>query len=504
MDRRILILVTLCVCFSTSFAFAQTEISNDVVIIRTNSGNIVIELFESDAPNTVSNFLSLAERGFYDETLFHRVIKDFMIQGGDPNTKDTKKISQWGFGGSDSTIPDEFNTIMHKRGIVSMARNSEPNSASSQFFIVHKDSPHLDQQYTVFGRLATQESYETLDKIATLETTGPATNYIPSDLFAATIQSVEVQNHSKIKNLLNQGEPQRISAPVIETTQSYSDADLGISFDTVSTWIIQEIQKQDPRQPDIIIMGPDDPIFTSRILIFVKNSTLSSLEDFSQETRDSYSELIQSGSLVINNEERISINGKDALVRNSDEKSTTPSGTVSLKYRETVFKGNEKFYTITYASTPENFEKLLPQYDQVINSLKIKESETVSNESGGCLIATASYGSELAPQVQALREIRQNVLLNTDSGMTFMTGFDEFYYSFSPVVADLERQNPILKESVKLAITPMLYTLSILSYVDIDSEQEMLGYGMGIILLNVGMYFVIPTVLILKIKSRFY
>lgn len=495
--------MVLCVCFSTSSAFAQTEISDDVVVIQTNSGNIVIELFESDAPNTVSNFLSLAEQGFYDDTLFHRVIKDFMIQGGDPNTKDTRSLAKWGFGGSGSTIPDEFNTIMHKRGIVSMARNNEPNSASSQFFIVHQDSPHLDQQYTVFGRLATQESYETLDKIAALETTGPATNYIPSDLFAATILSVEVQKHNKIKNLLDQGEPERVAAPVIETTRSYSNADLGISFDTVSTWVIQDIQKQDPRQPDIIIMGPDDPVFASRILIFVKNSTLASLEDFSQETHDSYSKLIQSGSLVINNEERISINGKDALVRNSDEKSTI-SGTVNLKYRETVFKGNEKFYTITYASTPENFEKLLPKYDQVINSLKIKESDTVSNETGGCLIATASYDSELAPQVQALREIRQNILLNTNSGMAFMAGFDEFYYSFSPGVADLERQNPILKESVKLTITPMLYTLSILNYVDIDSEQEMLGYGVGIILLNVGMYFVIPAMIILKIKSRFY
>ena len=111
---------------------------------------------------------------------------------------------------------------------------------------------------------------------------------------------------------------------------------------------------------------------------------------------------------------------------------------------------------------------------------------------GGCLIATATYGSELAPQVQQLRELRDNTLLLTESGTSFMTGFNEFYYSFSPVIADLERESPVFKELVKITITPMLSSLSILNYVDIDSESEMLGYGMGIIILNVGMYFGLP------------
>jgi len=119
---------------------------------------------------------------------------------------------------------------------------------------------------------------------------------------------------------------------------------------------------------------------------------------------------------------------------------------------------------------------------------------------GGCLIATATYGSELAPQVQQLRELRDNTLLQTNSGSAFMTGFNQFYYSFSPTVADWERQNPVFKEAVKLVITPLITTLSILQYVDIDSEEEMLGYGIGVILLNVGMYFVAPTVLIMKVR----
>jgi len=121
---------------------------------------------------------------------------------------------------------------------------------------------------------------------------------------------------------------------------------------------------------------------------------------------------------------------------------------------------------------------------------------------GGCLIATAAFGSEMAPQVQFLREIRDNTVLQTQSGSTFMTGFNQFYYSFSPAIADYERENSAFKETVKIAITPMLTSLAILNYVDIDSEEEMLGYGIGIILLNIGMYFVAPAVIIIKIKNR--
>jgi len=121
---------------------------------------------------------------------------------------------------------------------------------------------------------------------------------------------------------------------------------------------------------------------------------------------------------------------------------------------------------------------------------------------GGCLIATAAFGSEMAPQVQFLREIRDNTVLQTESGTSFMTGFNQFYYSFSPVVADYERENPAFREAVKIAITPMLTSLAILNYVDIDSEEEMLGYGIGIILLNIGMYFVAPAVIIFKIRNR--
>lgn len=128
-------------------------------------------------------------------------------------------------------------------------------------------------------------------------------------------------------------------------------------------------------------------------------------------------------------------------------------------------------------------------------------AEECSTFGGGCLVVTAAHGTELSPQIQMLREIRDKTLLQTDSGYSFMTGFNDFYYSFSPTIADWERQNPLFKEMVKTAITPMLSTLSILSYTDINSEQEMLGYGLGIILLNLGMYFVVPAFLIMRLKK---
>jgi len=133
----------------------------------------------------------------------------------------------------------------------------------------------------------------------------------------------------------------------------------------------------------------------------------------------------------------------------------------------------------------------------------MQDGKCVAEEKGGgCLIATAAYGSEMAPQVQFLRELRDNTVLQTHSGTSFMTGFNQFYYSFSPAVADYERENPVFREAVKLTLTPLLTSLTLLNYVDIDTEEEMLGYGIGVILLNIGMYFVAPAAVIIAIKNR--
>jgi hypothetical protein len=137
-----------------------------------------------------------------------------------------------------------------------------------------------------------------------------------------------------------------------------------------------------------------------------------------------------------------------------------------------------------------------------LSSVSEDQTSTPSSSGGGCLIATAAFGSEMAPQVQFLRELRDNTVLQTTSGTTFMNGFNQFYYSFSPYVADYERENPVFKEAVKVTLTPLLTSLTLLNYVDVDTEEEMLGYGIGIILLNVGMYFVAPAILVISIKNK--
>ena len=139
------------------------------VVVNTNLGNIQFELLSDIAPETVRNFIKLAKSGFYDGTLFHRVIPKFMIQGGDPNTKEADK-STWGTGGPGYNIKAEFNSRSHLRGIVSMARSSDPDSAGSQFFIVTSDSTFLDREYTVFGQVA--DGMEVADKIVNLPRDG--------------------------------------------------------------------------------------------------------------------------------------------------------------------------------------------------------------------------------------------------------------------------------------------------------------------------------------------
>ncbi len=167
------------------------------------------------------------------------------------------------------------------------------------------------------------------------------------------------------------------------------------------------------------------------------------------------------------------------------------------------------------------FDENFAEYDSIYQAVGLEEPEIIeqeygecgegtdlvngmcvivdNSEGGGCLIATATYGSEMAPQVQFLREIRDNQLMSTESGMSFMSGFNQLYYSFSPTIADLERENPLFKEAVKLSITPLLSSLSVMSYAETDSE--VMGYGIGVILMNLGMYVGIPAIIIFKTRK---
>lgn len=174
---------------------------------------------------------------------------------------------------------------------------------------------------------------------------------------------------------------------------------------------------------------------------------------------------------------------------------------------EVQLNGNPIDFKQYYQNSTHSWIRIEPTEGgsiMIIDTSKQAFDQISQQPQGGCLIATATFGSEMAPQVQQLREFRDNTLLKTESGSVFMSGFNQFYYSFSPTIADWERQNPAFKETVKLTITPLLTSLSILNYVDIDSEAEVLGYGITIIFLNIGMYFIAPVIAIIELKKRFH
>jgi peptidyl-prolyl cis-trans isomerase B (cyclophilin B) len=142
---------------------------DEVAVMETSLGKIVLMFFSDKAPNHVENFKTLAKQGFYDGTKFHRVIPGFMIQGGDPNSK-TGDPSSWGMGGPEKRVKAEFNDVKHERGILSMARSSDPDSAGSQFFVMVKYAPSLDGKYSAFGKVVS--GMETVDKIVNLQRNG--------------------------------------------------------------------------------------------------------------------------------------------------------------------------------------------------------------------------------------------------------------------------------------------------------------------------------------------
>src|SRR4051812_37586902 len=175
-----------------SDAKPNTDSAKEVAVIKTSMGEMVLEFWPEVAPKHVENFKKLAKQGFYDGTAFHRVIKNFMIQGGDPNTKDESKRGQWGQGGPGYNVSAEFNDRKHTRGVLSMARSRDPNSAGSQFFICLADAPHLNHQYTAFGKLIKGD--DVLEKIG-----GAPTDPRDVPLTRVNIDSIKIVPADSVK-----------------------------------------------------------------------------------------------------------------------------------------------------------------------------------------------------------------------------------------------------------------------------------------------------------------
>jgi peptidyl-prolyl cis-trans isomerase B (cyclophilin B) len=160
--------------------------ANPIVVIETTQGCVEVKLFPDKAPLACENFIRLAESGYYNGVKFHRIIPGFMIQGGDPNTKNAQDKSQYGMGGPGYRVKAEFNDRSHIRGVVSMARSQDPDSAGSQFFIVVQDAPHLNRQYTVFGEVV--KGIEVVDQIVSQQRDARDN---PLERIEMTVRSVE-------------------------------------------------------------------------------------------------------------------------------------------------------------------------------------------------------------------------------------------------------------------------------------------------------------------------
>ena len=164
--------------------------SNEVAMIKTSEGDMVVQFWNDAAPNTIENFKKLARSGFYDGTIFHRVVKGFMIQGGDPNSKDAGKESSYGEGGPGYKIKAEFNDHSHERGVISMAREPNPDSAGSQFFICLAPVTRLDHQYTTFGKLS--KGNDVLDKIGETPVTRNSAGEMSKPTKRIVIESIKI------------------------------------------------------------------------------------------------------------------------------------------------------------------------------------------------------------------------------------------------------------------------------------------------------------------------
>jgi peptidyl-prolyl cis-trans isomerase B (cyclophilin B) len=497
---------------STSYVYAfggLVNIEDPLVILETTQGEIVIELFFIDAINHSENFILLSNSGYYDGILFHRIIPGFMIQSGDPNTIDGDP-NTWGQGGKGALsdrIDAEFNNIQHNRGIVSMARSSDPNSAGSQFFIVHKDSTFLDGEYTVFGRIITESSFETLDKITAVQT---GTNDRPINPEQVKIIKATVVERSDILDILELSPPIRADGSIISTESGFTtfeNQQLDVKFNAPVGWLLQQPEKTNENSPDVVAVGPKIDGINPYISLTIKDAKNKNINDLITEKNQILDQAVYQNQLEIISQQKIKSNVYETIAIGSFQ---TNDVSLKIKFIDVMILSNDQVYTFAYSNTVDNFNNDISKFDESLNSFEIpsQDSNTLklteeksSEEGGGCLIATATYGSEMATEVQQLRELRDNQLLNTESGTTFMATFNDVYYSFSPIIADYERENPYFKEAVKLAITPMINSLSLME--NAETESEVLSIGISVIALNLVVYLGVPAIVVVGIKRKF-
>ena len=360
--------------------FSQDEIDEmkqKAVLISMYEGTLMIELFPEDAPNTVNHFLELVESGYYDGVVFHRIIPGFMIQTGDPTTKDPESDrSLWGQGGPGYTIDAEFNRLQHDRGIVSMARSSHPDSAGSQFFIVHQDSNFLDGEYTAFGRLVPGTySHRQLDDIASLATDD---RDAPLDVLKATIMKAKILDPFTS----GFGDPDRTSAISTTTkiqggkTERYHNYQHGVSFDIPYRWNIVEgadnylnlTLEPDPLEHNVKAQI-DKSGFVPQVMI------VSEERDPSKESAD-----VSTAFFLIKGAEEPKIlsnyvfendDGRKAHLLVTTQDMQTATDPVQIKVIQLHFLNSEFSYSIIHVNVTEWFRYELNAFIQTVDNFEV-------------------------------------------------------------------------------------------------------------------------------------
>ena len=481
------VLLVLLACAAAPLAAAQEP---ELVVLETRAGQIAIELFWDDAPRHAANFADLASEGFYDGTVFHRIIPGFMIQGGDPLTREGEAtMNRWGTGGPPGSVDQEFNDIRHVRGIVSMARSADPDSAGSQFFIVHADSGFLDGQYTVFGRVVTQEGLDALDAIAALRT---GASDRPVNWQAALVESARTAPASGLDLLELDGPartaPPEVAAPPSAAPARYASEDLGFSFKPPAGWLLQEPVGENAPAVVVLMPGPELP---PSISITVDDAGGRTLDEAVAERMEAIAPAVESGDIEVFYTRARTVGGLDASVASAQALALGNQ----VRFTETTVISDGRVYIIAYASAESDHDRYMADYEAILDSVELAGAP---EPGGGCLIATAAYGTELAPAVQRLREAREG-LAGTGPGAAFLSAFNHAYYAFSPAVADLERQSPELRSLVRVASVPMIHALGIVSPAQTDAQ--FVALGALALLAGAGMYAGAPAAAVLLTRD---
>ncbi|WOV93650.1 MAG: CFI-box-CTERM domain-containing protein [Candidatus Nitrosoabyssus spongiisocia] len=344
---------------------------------------------------------------------------------------------------------------------------------------------------------------------------------VPNDPKQATILSASITTRAQIQNSLDLDEPKRITITTIPESNSdytqYTNEKFGVSFAVPTTWAGQSLDPVDENTPDFVTVGP--LINGNPTVLQFKTVSLSNItaDEYLDNFKAIINEDITSGFLDVISEEEIVVDGNVHLSFHQYGIFLNCGNSYHTNTIQATIVGTDEIYQLVYLIDGNRTSEKQSVFERALETFTVSDSKQITStpddindkslqdnsQEGGCLVATAAFNTELSPEIQQLREFRDDIVLKTESGSIFMTNFNQIYYSFSPILADAERDNPALQLMIRSTLTPLFSSLLLLDQLNIDSEIEMLTYGIGIIILNLTLYIIAPILLAYKIRNIF-